>query len=98
MVAPTTCGDEDIRRALEAGVQAYLAKDVLRYELLKAIRVAAQAGAPSVALAAASSGGRANRVLIVRTAAGGWGRCGTESASRQLGGLVGRPQSCVTQR
>jgi two-component system NarL family response regulator len=31
-------GDEDIRRALAAGVQAYLTKDVLGNELLKAIR------------------------------------------------------------
>jgi len=31
-------GDEDIRRALAAGVQAYLTKDVLHDELLKAIR------------------------------------------------------------
>jgi two-component system NarL family response regulator len=31
-------GDEDIRRALAAGVQAYLTKDVLRNELLKTIR------------------------------------------------------------
>ena len=39
MVALTTYGgDEDIRRALTAGVQAYLTKDVLHDELLKAIR------------------------------------------------------------
>lgn len=31
-------GDEDIRRALAAGVQAYLTKDVLRNELLQTIR------------------------------------------------------------
>ena len=31
-------GDEDVRRALAAGVQAYLTKDVLRNELLKTIR------------------------------------------------------------
>jgi two-component system NarL family response regulator len=31
-------GDEDIRRALSAGVQAYLTKDVLRDELLRTIR------------------------------------------------------------
>jgi len=31
-------GDEDIRRALQAGVQAYLTKDVLHDELLNAIR------------------------------------------------------------
>jgi two-component system NarL family response regulator len=31
-------GDEDIRRTLAAGVQAYLTKDVLRNELLKTIR------------------------------------------------------------
>jgi DNA-binding NarL/FixJ family response regulator len=44
IVALTTYGgDEDIHRALQAGVQAYLMKDVLHDELLKAIR-AAQAG------------------------------------------------------
>jgi two-component system NarL family response regulator len=32
-------GDEDIRRALAAGIQAYLTKDVLRKELLKTIRI-----------------------------------------------------------
>lgn len=31
-------GDEDIRRALAAGIQAYLTKNVLRPELLKTIR------------------------------------------------------------
>jgi two-component system NarL family response regulator len=39
IVALTTYGgDEDIRRALAAGVLAYLTKDVLHDELLKAIR------------------------------------------------------------
>lgn len=39
MIALTTYGgDEDIRRALAAGVKAYLTKDVLHAELLKAIR------------------------------------------------------------
>ena len=39
MIALTTYGgDEDIRRALGAGVQSYLTKDVLHDELLKAIR------------------------------------------------------------
>lgn len=39
LVALTTYGgDEDIRRSLAAGVQAYLTKDVLHDELLKAIR------------------------------------------------------------
>ena len=39
MIALTTYGgDEDIRRALAAGVKAYLTKDVLHKELLKAIR------------------------------------------------------------
>ena len=39
MIALTTYGgDEDIRRALAAGMQAYLTKDVLHDELLKAIR------------------------------------------------------------
>jgi two-component system NarL family response regulator len=39
MIALTTYGgDEDIRRALAAGVKAYLTKDVLHGELLNAIR------------------------------------------------------------
>ena len=39
LVALTSyAGDQDIRRALAAGVQAYLTKDVLRNELLKTIR------------------------------------------------------------
>src|ERR1051326_1837057 len=39
MIALTTYGgDEDIRRALAAGVQAYLTKDVLHDQLIKAIR------------------------------------------------------------
>src|ERR1700675_372452 len=39
LIALTTYGgDEDIRRALQAGVQAYLMKDILHDELLKAIR------------------------------------------------------------
>jgi DNA-binding NarL/FixJ family response regulator len=39
LIALTTYGgDEDIRRALAAGVRAYLTKDVLHDELLKAIR------------------------------------------------------------
>jgi len=38
LIALTTYGgDEDIRRALAAGVQAYLTKDVLHDELIKAI-------------------------------------------------------------
>ena len=37
-------GDEDIRRALEAGAQAYLTKDVLHEELLKAIRTVYSGG------------------------------------------------------
>jgi len=40
IIALTTYGgDEDIRRALAAGVQSYLTKDVPHNELLKAIRV-----------------------------------------------------------
>ena len=40
IVALTTYGgDEDIHRALQAGVHAYLTKDVLHDELLKAIRI-----------------------------------------------------------
>ena len=50
-------GDEDIRRALQAGVQAYLTKDVLHDDLLKAIR-AVHAGEtflpPSVAASLAA--------------------------------------------
>ena len=43
MIALTTYGgDEDIRRALAAGVQAYLTKDVLHDELIKAIRAVHQ--------------------------------------------------------
>src|ERR1044071_2927601 len=39
LIALTTYGgDEDIRRAINAGVRAYLTKDVLHDELLKAIR------------------------------------------------------------
>ena len=39
MIALTTYGgDEDIRRALEAGVRSYLTKDVLHDELVKAVR------------------------------------------------------------
>jgi DNA-binding NarL/FixJ family response regulator len=58
MIALTTYGgDEDIRRALAAGVQAYLTKDVLHDELLKAIR-AVHAGQtylpPAVAAALAA--------------------------------------------
>jgi DNA-binding NarL/FixJ family response regulator len=46
LIALTTYGgDEDIRRALQAGVQAYLTKDVLHDDLLKAIR-AVHAGYP----------------------------------------------------
>jgi two-component system NarL family response regulator len=44
MIALTTYGgDEDIRRALAAGVLAYLTKDVLHDELLKAIRAVMRA-------------------------------------------------------
>lgn len=53
LIALTTYGgDEDIRRALQAGVQAYLTKDVLHDDLLKAIRAVAAGGTflpPSVA-------------------------------------------------
>jgi two-component system, NarL family, response regulator len=55
MVALTTYGgDEDIRRALAAGVQAYLTKDVLHDELLKAIR-AVNAGQTYLPSAVAAS-------------------------------------------
>ena len=55
MVALTTYGgDEDIRRALAAGVQAYLTKDVLHDELLKAIR-AVNAGQTYLPAAVAAS-------------------------------------------
>ena len=64
MVALTTYGgDEDIRRALAAGVQAYLTKDVLHDELLDAIR-AVHAGKhylpPAVAAALAAQTPRAD--------------------------------------
>jgi DNA-binding NarL/FixJ family response regulator len=55
MIALTTYGgDEDIRRALAAGVQAYLTKDVLHDELLKAIRAvhSGQAYLPAAVAAA----------------------------------------------
>jgi DNA-binding NarL/FixJ family response regulator len=55
MIALTTYGgDEDIRRALAAGVQAYLTKDVLHDELLKAIR-AVNAGQTYLPAAVAAS-------------------------------------------
>jgi two-component system NarL family response regulator len=55
MIALTTYGgDEDIRRALAAGVQAYLTKDVLHDELLKAIR-AVHAGQTYLPAAVASA-------------------------------------------
>jgi two-component system, NarL family, response regulator len=55
MIALTTYGgDEDIRRALAAGVQAYLTKDVLHDELLKAIR-AVHAGQTYLPSAVAAS-------------------------------------------
>src|SRR5579872_3386986 len=62
MIALTTYGgDEDIRRALNAGVQSYLTKDVLHDELIKAIR-AVHAGQPylpaSVAAALAAQAPR----------------------------------------
>jgi len=55
LIALTTYGgDEDIRRALAAGVSAYLTKDVLHDELLKAIRAvhAGQTYLPSAVAAA----------------------------------------------
>jgi DNA-binding NarL/FixJ family response regulator len=55
LIALTTYGgDEDIRRALAAGVQAYLTKDVLHDELLRAIR-AVQAGQTYLPAAVAAS-------------------------------------------
>ena len=55
MIALTTYGgDEDIRRALAAGMQAYLTKDVLHDELLKAIR-AVHAGQTYLPAAVAAS-------------------------------------------
>jgi DNA-binding NarL/FixJ family response regulator len=55
MIALTTYGgDEDIRRTLAAGVQAYLTKDVLHDELLKAIR-AVHAGQTYLPAAVAAS-------------------------------------------
>jgi two-component system, NarL family, response regulator len=58
LIALTTYGgDEDIRRALNAGVRAYLTKDVLHDELLKAIRAvhAGERYLPSAIAAALSS-------------------------------------------
>lgn len=64
MIALTTYGgDEDIRRALQAGVQAYLTKDVLHDELLKAIRAVHAGGRylpASVAAALQSQSPRAD--------------------------------------
>jgi two-component system NarL family response regulator len=55
MIALSTYGgDEDIRRALAAGVHAYLTKDVLHDELLKAIR-AVYAGQTYLPAAVAAS-------------------------------------------
>ncbi len=58
MIALSTYGgDEDIRRALDAGVQAYLTKDVLHDELLAAIRTVHAGGRylpPAVAAALAA--------------------------------------------
>jgi DNA-binding NarL/FixJ family response regulator len=55
MIALTTYGgDEDIRRALAAGVQSYLTKDVLHDEMLKAIR-AVHSGHPYLPAAVASA-------------------------------------------
>jgi DNA-binding NarL/FixJ family response regulator len=58
LIALTTYGgDEDIRRALNAGVRAYLTKDVLHDELLKAIRAvhAGERYIPAAVAAALSS-------------------------------------------
>lgn len=41
IVLTTAAGDEDIYRALEAGARGYLLKDMVRKELLQAIRVVA---------------------------------------------------------
>jgi DNA-binding NarL/FixJ family response regulator len=58
MIALTTYGgDEDIRRALAAGMQAYLTKDVLHDELLNAVRAVHEGRRylpPSVAAALAA--------------------------------------------
>jgi DNA-binding NarL/FixJ family response regulator len=58
MIALTTYGgDEDIRRALAAGMQAYLTKDVLHDELLNAVRAVYEGRRylpPSVAAALAA--------------------------------------------
>ncbi len=58
LIALTTYGgDEDIRRALAAGVRSYLTKDVLHDELLKAIRAvyAGETYLPAGVAAAVSS-------------------------------------------
>ena len=55
MIALTTYGgDEDVRRAVAAGVQAYLTKDVLHDELLRAIR-AVHAGRSYLSVTVASA-------------------------------------------
>ena len=57
MIALTTYGgDEDIRRALAAGVQAYLTKDVLHDELLKALRNSGRIDAKGIADGAKMTG------------------------------------------
>jgi two-component system NarL family response regulator len=58
LIALTTYGgDEDIRRALAAGVRSYLTKDVLHDELLNAIRAVYRGGTylPATVAAAVSS-------------------------------------------
>lgn len=55
LIALTSCGGgEDVRRALAAGVRAFLTKDVLRKELLHTIRTVHRGGTyfpPSLAAA-----------------------------------------------
>ena len=66
MIALTTYGgDEDIRRALAAGVQAYLTKDVLHDELLKAIH-AVHAGQTYLPAAVAASDPELRRLRPVQ--------------------------------
>lgn len=68
MIALSTYGgDEDVRRALAAGVKAYLTKDVLHDELVKTIRTVSQGDSylpPS--LAAMMAGQTAGSLLSAR--------------------------------
>ena len=53
-------GDEDIRRALQAGMRAYLTKDVLHDELIRAIHAVHAGGTTSPPAVRAALGSRAH--------------------------------------